>query len=181
MAKSEAAQSRRRGDGPSWLAASVAALTVVLFLAWLASRRQPESVAVVEPTPNAPANGAADTGAMLVTPEELNNAARVTELRGQDVRLERAEVISAMGTQLFWLQLPGGTPYLVKLDSALVAAGTQAPATGHFQIVGRVLEKSGAVLDRWQQSGVLTSDGDRQQAEYGTSYIEARRLQPAGS
>jgi hypothetical protein len=181
MAKSEAAESRRRGDGPSWLAAGVAALTVVLFLAWLSSRQQPDTVAVVEPTTDTAATNDADTGTMLVTPEELNNTARVTELRGQDVRIERAEVVSAMGTQLFWLQLPGGAPFLVKLDSALVAAGTQAPATGHYRIVGRVLEKDGVVLDRWQQAGVLRSDGDRQQAEYGSSYIEARQLRPAGS
>jgi hypothetical protein len=182
MAKREAPQPRRGSDGPSWIAAGVAVLSIVLFMAWLATRREPESVAVVEPgRADTTDSRAADSAATVVTPEELNNAARVNELRGQDVQIERAEVISAMGTQLFWLQLPGGSPFLVKLDSALVAAGTQAPASGHYRIVGRVLEKDDAVLTQWQQAGVLQSDGDRQQAEYGSSYIEARRLQPAGS
>ena len=179
MANSAAPESKRGGEGSSWIGLALAALAVVAFIVWLATRGNGDDVAVGEPE-NVTTEAAEDTAAILVTPEELSNAARVTELRGQDVRIQRGEVISALGPQLFWLQLPGGSPFLVKLDSTLIAGGTQAPASGHYEIVGRMFEKTPAVLDQWQQSGVLTSAGHRQQAEYGAAYIEARRLRPAG-
>jgi hypothetical protein len=180
MADGETPQSKRTGDRPSWIGLAVTALAAVALIAWLATRREPAPVVVDEPA-DITTTDADDTTAIVVTPEELTSAARLTELRGQDIRIQRAEVISALGEQLFWLQLPHGSLFLVKLDSTLVSRGTAAPASGHYQVVGRMYEKTSAVLDHWRQSGVLTSEGHRQQAEYGVAYIEARRLQPAGS
>lgn len=122
-----------------------------------------------------------DAGVTAVTLLDLNTSARLLELRGQEVRVENAPVVSAMGTQLFWVELTGGAPFLVKLDSALVASGMQAPSTGNYTIVGRVLEKNPALLATWQQAGVLRNEGDKLQAEFGTSYIEARRVAAPGT
>jgi hypothetical protein len=35
------------------------------------------------------------------------------------------------------------------------------------------------VLESWQQSGTLQDAGQRQQAEFGTHFIEARSVTPA--
>jgi hypothetical protein len=46
-------------------------------------------------------------------------------------------------------------------------------------MTGVVQEKNDAVLDEWEQSGVLESDDHRLQAEYGSTYLQARRIEPA--
>lgn len=176
MAKTDAAGTQ---SGGNIISVVVAVLAVGLFIGWLVMQKPAETVAVVEPGQTS--QTAADGPVTVVTPDELNTTARVRELQGQDIRIDDIEVVSALGPQLFWLQLPGGAPFLAKLDSALIASGTQAPSSGHYTIVGRVLEKNDATLAGWQQAGVLRSDGDRMQAEYGSAYIEARRVDPVGS
>jgi hypothetical protein len=178
MAKTDAPQTS--SGGSNWLAVVVAILAIGLFMGWLMMQRPDESVAIEEPSA-VDAPDAADGAFTVVTADELATTARVRELRGQDIRVNDIEVVSVMGDQLFWLQLPNGNPFLAKLDSASVAAGTTAPQPGRYTIVGRVLEKNETTLADWQQAGVLRSDGDRMQAEFGTSYIEARRVRPAGS
>jgi hypothetical protein len=181
MANTEAPPTRRdtRG-GSSYIAAGVAVLAVALFLGWLATRRPAETVAVAEPGQTTEQPGGA-TDAAQVTPEDLNNAARVRELYNQNVRVVNAEVVSTLGTQMFWLQLPGGSPFLVKLSDQLVQGGTAAPGSGVYTIDGQVLEKTNAVLDQWEQSGVLAGPDQRMLAEFGSAYIEARRLAPGGN
>jgi hypothetical protein len=178
MAKTDAPPAGGSG-GSSWIAVTVALLAIGGFIAWLMMQRPAETVAVAEP--NGATAAPIDDGAVtVVTAEELNTAARMRDLRGQDIRIDDIEVVSVMGPQLFWLQSPNGTPVLVKLDAALVAAGT-ALQPGRYVVVGRIHEKTDALLAEWQQAGVLRSEGDRMQAEFGSSYIEARRVQPAGS
>lgn len=170
-------QTTGRG-GSSFIAAGVAILTVALFLGWLSTRTPEETVAVTEP--GGQTNSSTDTAdGMVVAAEELTESARVSELRGQTIRIDEVEVVTALGQQLFWLQLPGGMPFLAKLSAALVEQGTTAPSSGYFQIVGVIQEKSNAVLDEWESTGVFRNADDRLQAEYGSSYIEARRLTPA--
>lgn len=180
MAKTQTAQTQRadRG-GSSFIAAGVAILAVALFLGWLATREPDTAVAVTEPGADTPAQPTDIGPITVVDAEELATTARVNELRGQQIQLNDVEVVSSLGPQLFWLQLPGGSPFLARLDPALVEAGTVAPSSGRFQLVGVIHEKPDALLTEWQQAGVLRSDGDRMQAEYGSSYIEARRLTPA--
>ena len=167
------AQSRKRSG---WMASAVAMFAVAMFVA--CERQADDADAAADSAAVAPDP---DAGVMTVTLEELNTSARVVELRGQEVRIASVPVVSAMGTHLFWVELTGGAPFLIKLDSTLVASGMTAPSTGNYTILGRVLEKSPALLAEWQQSGVLRSEGDKMQAEFGTSYIEARRVAPAGT
>lgn len=175
MAKTQTAG---RG-GSSFIAAGVAILTVALFLGWLATRTPDEAVAVAEPGEQANPSDMGAGGEVVVAAEELTAPERVNELRGQTIRMDEVEVVTALGPQLFWLQLPGGTPFLGKMSAQLVEQGATAPSSGYFQIVGVIHEKTEAVLDEWEAAGVLRNADDRLQAEYGSSYIEARRLTPA--
>jgi hypothetical protein len=180
MAKTEAT----RPDGrriAGWIPVAVALVAVGLFLGWLATTRPEEAVVVAEPdTGQTTDDDMTDaTPATLIAPGELvQNAAQYV---GQTVELESVAVIGALGPSLFWMELPGGTPFLVKLGDTQIERGVQAPQPGrNVHLVGQVMEKTDAVLDAWMEGGVLQTEDHRMQAEYGTAYIEARRIQPAG-
>jgi hypothetical protein len=179
------ANSAPSGDGSSggksFISVGVAIVAIAVFLGWLATRERPEPVVVQEP--NAP-DTAADFGAgtaTLIDASVLEESSEARGLVGQEIELRGVPVSTAMGPQLFWLQLPRGTPFLVKLDSALVARGTAVPNTGRVDLIGRVLTKDTNTIQAWTQAGVLQSDDQRAKAEFGSTYIEARRVQPAGN
>ncbi|HSJ09937.1 MAG TPA: hypothetical protein VK928_08480 [Longimicrobiales bacterium] len=165
----------------SFISVGVAIVAVVLFLGWLATRERPAEVAVEEPdsaaAPAAPAGGPAT----VVEADSLTRSAFVRSMMGQDVELRGMPVSTAMGGNFFWIDLPNGQPFLVKLDSAMIAAGQTAPGSGAVNITGRITAKDAALLDQWRQAGVLESDDHKMQAEFGSSFIEARLVQPAGN
>lgn len=168
--------------GSSFIAVGVAVLFVAGFLAWLATRERPEAVAVAEPD-TAAASGAVDPAAPA-TPVAADSLARsgfVRERMNQVIQLDSVPVSTSMGRYFFWIDLPNGQPFLIKLDSTTVAAGQTAPASGRVSVTGRITAKDAALLDQWRQAGVLESDDHKMQAEFGSSYIEARRVQPAGN
>jgi hypothetical protein len=179
MAKTEAAQPQKRRGGTNFVPVAVALVAVFLFLGWLATRKPEQAVVVAEPGADAPEQVDESGPAVAITPADLNQPAQYV---GEVVELERVSVMSPLGSNLFWVELPGGSPYLVQLDSAQMARGTRVPAAGSaVHVVGRVLSKSDSVLNAWMERGVLQSEGQRSQAEFGSTYIEARRVGPAGS
>lgn len=99
--------------------------------------------------------------------------------RGRDVRLSAVTFSAGLSPQTFWVELPTGQPFLVKLDSTLVARGVTPPTGGRLQITGAVREKDAALTSQWLQQGVLQNEDQRMQAEFGTTYIEARQIRPA--
>lgn len=177
MAKTEATTPQKRRSGSNWTPVAVALVTVGLFLGWLATRKPEEAVVVAEPDTEVQDETTAGP-AVAIDAGDLNQADQYV---GQVVALERVSVMSPLGPALFWIELPGGSPYLVKLDSAQIARGTRVPAANtNVHVTGQVLNKSEAVLSTWLEEGVLQSEGQRSQAEFGATYIEARRVQPAG-
>ena len=170
--------------GRSWLSVTVAVIAVALFFGWIATREPPESVAVAEPDDAAgdTSMAAPDAPATPIEAADLNQTATARGLIGQNIELASVPVSDVLGTQMFWIELPGGSPYLVKLDEALVARGLALPQSGNnVRIVGQVQEKTPAVLDGWMESGVLQNADQRMLAEFGSTFISARRVEPAGS
>jgi hypothetical protein len=180
MANSEARRPEKRPGG-GWLPVAVALVTVGLFLGWLATRQPEETVAVVEPGAGEAVEGpGTDEAATTVEPGVLVQQAG--QYVGQTVELESVSVMSPLGNQLFWIELPGGMPFLVKLSDDEVQRGARVPQGGRrVHLVGRIMEKNDAVLDGWMESGVLQTEDQRLQAEYGTAYMEARRVQQTGA
>jgi hypothetical protein len=179
MAKTEATRpdSRRKAG---WIPVAVALVAVGLFLGWLATTRPDEAVVVAEPDAGqtTDVDRADDAPATVITPGALVQAGQYV---GQTVEIESVAVIGSLGPSLFWVELPGGTPFLVKVGDAQIERGAQAPQPGrNVHLVGQVLQKTTAVLDGWVDRGVLQTEDHRLQAEYGDAYIEARRIQPAG-
>lgn len=166
--------------GSSWISVVVAVVATAAFLGWLATRERPEPVAVVEPGDTADAQAAApDAPATVVSPDSMTNTAFVRRMVGQNIELESVPVSMAMGSQFFWVDMPNGQSFLVRMDSAQVASGAQPPQSGNVHLVGTLTAKDNALLDAWRQNGILESDDHRMQAEFGSSYIQARRVEPA--
>ena len=181
MAKADASQ-RGRSDGTGWIPVAVAVLAVGAFLFWLATRQPPETVAVAEPGDTTGAQTDGPVQATVVEPATLVQSASARGLIGQTIEVSSVRVQDTLGSQMFWIEMPDGSPYLVKLDSALVARGAAQPAPGsQVRVIGRVAEKTEAVVDGWMQSGALQTPDQRMLAEFGSTFIEAQRVQPAGS
>jgi hypothetical protein len=177
MAKNQTPQPKRAG-GSSWISIGVAVLAVGLFLGWLATRRPPEVVTVVEP------DAAGDVAPGDMPPATTIDPAELLQDRqfiGQVVELPSVPVSSPLGPQLFWIELPGGTPYLIRLDTTLVARGTQVPAGRRVRLAGQIREKTDAILDEWLETGVLQSEDHRLQAQFGVTYMNAHQVQPAAN
>lgn len=174
MANTETTTSRKQG-GTNIIPVAVALVTVALFIGWLATREAPEPVAVEEPDTPTDVADADDQGpATTIEDADILSGAGAQEYVNRNVQLERTPVITSLGARLVWIELPSGSPYLV-----LLPQGTAAPS-GTVTLTGMIRQKTDAVLDEWEQSGVLESEDHRLQAEYGSTYLEARQVQPAG-
>lgn len=104
-------------------------------------------------------------------------AANPAAYDGQEVTLDSVAVASRLGEQAFWMTFPNENAYLVKLDSALVAGGTRVASGEAYRVSGRVVTMSDSVLAAWEQSGAIADPGQRAEAQYAMSFIEANRLE----
>jgi hypothetical protein len=172
MAKSSAGMS----SPTSALWPLVAIVVVAVFIVWLAMTSEPSVIAAPNEAQDDTTGTVVETAPVVQPADFEGNPATYW---GQEVQLQNVAVASTMGPEIVWIELPSGAPLLVKMDDALVQAGHAVAAQSRVTVVGRVLEKTDSVLTEWRQNGTLQNDGHRQQAEFGTTYIEARRIQPA--
>ncbi|MGD2068378.1 MAG: hypothetical protein PVI57_06805 [Gemmatimonadota bacterium] len=150
------------------------------FLAWLGLTSEgTEEVAMQEGDDTvAEQADSMEMAAVPVTPDELRlNAANY---EGQSVRID-APVAGAVGSQAFFLDLPQ-SPFLVKMDSALVAEGRRMPV-GDVVVTGTVLAMTDSIVGAWSNAGTI-SEADRPLVEFATHFIQASRIRggqpPAG-
>jgi hypothetical protein len=172
MAKT--ARSARGSSVTGKLLAVVAVAGMAALLGWLAATSEPSTVApVMDAT-----NDTAMAGAERVAAADFESA--MQSYWGREIELVGVKVEQVMTPELIWVSLPSGQAFLVKLSAEAMSAS--APATqSTVAVTGRVLAKTDSVLNAWQQSGVIRNAGQRQQSEFGSTYIEARRVVPAGS
>jgi hypothetical protein len=175
----------RDTGGSNFISIGVAILAVGLFLGWLATREPPQPVVVAEPDDTAiavvPGEPIDESQLTVLDAETMSHSARLDDLTGQAVRMNGIPVAGRLGEQMFWAELSSGDLYLVKLDDALVAAGTQPPSSGTYDLIGRIEAKNAARVNEWMRTGALQSEDQRVQAEFGLSYLEAQRVIPAGT
>lgn len=168
------------GGGTNILIVGVSVLLVAALMAWLVMQQPDGAEATIAEGDTAAVVAGATGPAPAHTVSDTLFEQNVGSYIGQVVEVTTARYSSALSPQTFWLELPSGTPFLVKLDSAMVAAGTAAPAGGVLNIVGTVQQKDAAVVGQWLESGVLQNADQQMQAEFGTTYLEARQIRPAG-
>lgn len=117
-----------------------------------------------------------EAGAMLVTAAQLQASA--ANYVGMAIRLEDVPVASRVGVGVFLIELgtpSASSPFLVVLDSALVAAGREAPRSGTVTVSGTVRERTDSAVDHWIETG-LVPESERIIVEFSSHWIDASRL-----
>jgi hypothetical protein len=152
-------------------------VVVVGFLYWLNVTAEPTEIVVVEEEDDTGSGASAilDVSDFLEDPSQYE---------GQVVEVTDARVASRLGPQAFWIG-PDDAPFLVKMDSALVASGQQILMEQRVNLLGTVLSMTDSAHAAWDAQGAFPSDGDRIVAEFaiGSPFLEisfVERAAPAG-
>lgn len=170
---------RRSSPGSyTWIWMLVAVLMVGAFMVWLSIASEPSEVAVVSEE-DGNGDDADDPDAVTVSVGDF--AANPDGHTGQRVRLREAQVQARLGEQAFWMELPGGVPYLVRMMPEVVERAVTVNQGDRVDITGQVHEMSDSVIADWEANGVLRTEGERMQAEFATTYLEAHRVRIPGT
>ena len=94
--------------------------------------------------------------------------------QGQMIRVENVPVAQSLGSSSFFVQLPGGSPFMAVYAENLAAAGEPVP-TGEVTLVGRLYEAQDSILEGWIESGVVT-EANRPLAEFASHYLEVASI-----
>jgi hypothetical protein len=124
----------------------------------------------------APAGGAAAapaSNATEVTADQLKTAPE--QFLGREVRVSNIAVATPVGTQAFFIDVPQ-SPFLVKLDQALIAQSRPLP-TGTVTVIGPMRAMNDSIMRDWLAKGYITA-GDQILVEFATHFIEATSVTP---
>ncbi|HEX7091095.1 MAG TPA: hypothetical protein VF192_13225 [Longimicrobiales bacterium] len=183
MTQGEARPGRQGSAGRfTWLWMIVAVLMVAGLMVWLRVATEPTPVAVAE---DPAAEGAAEGGLVTITLDDL--AQDAGRFQGQEVRLADVRVASPMGAQSFWVELPNGSPYLIRLRPEVIAGGFAIQRGAVVTVTGTIHAMSDSVLAAWQQEGAIADEGQKAEAQFAVTFLEAREAvpgqaaEPAGS
>jgi len=157
----------------TWLWMIVAILMVAGLMVWLAVATEQTAVAVAE---DPAADGAVAGGVATITLDDL--AQDASRFHGQEVRLEGVRVTSRMGTQAFWTELPSNVPYLIRLRPELLAGGFEIQSGDVLAVTGTIHAMSDSVLAAWEQEGAIANEGQKAEAQFAVTFLEAREATP---
>lgn len=162
--------------GASNLGTPLMILSFVLIgalMVWLNATAEPTQPPVIEEDDDSDTTfGVATT----VQPGQLGTAPE--GLVGQRVRVE-GTIEGLVGSQTFFISTPSN-PFLVRMDSALVARGMTVEATQRATIVGTVQERTDAVVAAWQEDGSI-GDNELPLVLFATHYLLADQIQVRAS
>jgi hypothetical protein len=103
--------------------------------------------------------------------EQLQTGAAA--FRGQMVRINGVRVMSLVGTNSFWMELPNNNPFLVRTLDATTVDPNQS-----VDIVGTVVAVSESLVTDWVESGSI-SETDKLTVEFATDFLEVEVLMSA--
>lgn len=169
----EQLEHKKPGRGLAWLWMLLSLIMIAGFMTWLAMESKPTEVTVQTND-----EGTAGDAGVPVIPLDTFSL-HPEQYLGQQVRLRGVQAQSNLGKEAYWLDMPSKVPFLLKADSALVAGGFTMETGTRYDVQGRVLAMDDSVLSAWTTSGALQGEGDRMQAEFATTFIEASVVQPA--
>jgi hypothetical protein len=176
--------SRRGAANLATLLMVVSFAAMIGFLFWLGKTAEGTPPMIMEDTDTS--NLAGEEGAVDVTSPDLRTNA--SAFNAMFVRVSDVDVVSAVGSQAFFIEVGiagSSNPFLVKLDSALVARGQSLPR-GTVTVVGNVLAMTDSIVDAWISAGAV-SEGERPVVDFSEYFIEASVIRgpgvmaPAGS
>jgi len=144
----------------------LAFLVVGGFLYWLSVTAEPTEVVIVEEdtTRESGASAILDVEDFLSDPGQYQG--RIVEVLG-------ARVASRLGPQAFWIG-PDDNPFLVKMGSDLLEAGSNVLVEQRVDLIGTVWMMSDSTLVVWDSLGAFPNQGDRIVAEFavGSPFLE---------
>lgn len=161
--------------GAASLAIPLMLLAFVLtgaFLFWLNATAEPTAPPVMDEESD---DSADVTGATVLDPGQL--AVGTDQYVGQRVRLEGVNVEGQVGPAAFFISTPQN-PFLVRMDSALIADGMTVDVGGSATVVGTVLARTDSVVVAWQEDGSI-SDNELPLVEFATHFILADQIRMA--
>ena len=177
MTQGAAGPGRQAGAGRfTWLWMIVAILMVAGLMVWLSVASKPTAVAVAE---DPAAEGAVEGGVATITLDDL--AQDASRFQGREVRLEGVRVASRMGSQSFWVELPNNMPYLIRLRPELIAGGFAIQSGDVLTVTGTIHAMSDSVLAAWEQEGAIANEGQKAEAEFAVTFLEAREAVPVAA
>lgn len=170
----------RRGAADFGLPLMIVAFLAILgFLYWLNLQAQAEraakEAAVVEETTDTETVDV--SSAVTILASDLQGD--VSSLVGTMVRVEGAPVVSTLGTQGFWIELPNRNPFLVSVSESAKAAAAGVASGKTVTVTGIIRAMDLATLDAWSAAGSI-SEGDRLAAEFAAHYLDVVLYQEAG-
>lgn len=154
-----------------WMVAAI--VLMAAFMAWLAVTGEPSSLAVVEET-----GESAGLESSSVSLDEFE--ANVAQYVGQILSLTGLNVAGRVGDQAFWVELPSGTPYLVKMSDELVAEAFSVQSGDAVNLLGRVHQMTDSVVAAWEASGAIQDEVQKAEVQYATTFLEASRARVQG-
>jgi hypothetical protein len=155
----------------------LAFLVVIGFLYWLNVTAEPTQVPIVEEVEDPRSSGAS---AILTVSDFLADAG---QYEGQVIEVTGARVASRLGPQAFWIG-PDDGPFLVKMGSDLVAAGTEILVEQTLNLLGTVQMMTDSAHAAWDTQGAFPNAGDKVVAEFaiGSPFLEVTSVgDPGGS
>jgi hypothetical protein len=168
----EQVEQKKPGRGLAWLWMILSLVMIAGFMTWLGIKSKPTEVTVQTGD-----QGAVENAGVPVIPLDTFSL-NPDQYVGRQIRLQNVQAQSSMGKQAYWLDMPTQVPFLLKADSTLVAGGGFTMESGtRYDVRGRIVAMNDSVLDAWQKSGAIETDGERMQAEFATAFIEASQVQ----
>lgn len=162
----------------STILAVVSVVLIAGFLWWLGVSSEPTQVAVIEDEV-ADTAGVGEEARMDVTLAQI--AAGPEAYVGRELAVRDVAVSSRMGAQAFWTELPNNQPFLIKLDSTLIASQETVSSGERMLVRGMMHAMTDSVLTAWEASGAIRDEMERAEAEFAQQFLEASRLRRAAA
>jgi hypothetical protein len=140
----------------------LAFVSVAGFMYWLSVTGEPSEFTVAQE---------AEAEIRILTVEQF--AGDPGAYLGENIELRGVEVASISGPDAFWFMAEDGTPFLVRLDRALVDGGLRLLMGERGIVTGTVHMMSDSVLDAWTAEGVITDEGQRGMMEFAQTFVHA--------
>ena len=165
----------RRGAASttSLILATVAVVAIGGLIYWLNVTAEPTQV---ELTPEDTASEEPVSDVPIVALEDLR--AEIAEYENIEFEMRGQTVNSLLGDQGFWIG-PQDNPFLVMMDSAMASSTDAVEPNDTLNVRGTLRTMADSILDRWEEEGVISGQGERAVASFAEYFMNASQVRPA--
>ena len=137
------------------------------LLYWLAITAEPTEIVIVEEEPEEIFTGTVLDAAVLETPA-------ITGYEGLEVRVADVTYAQAVGPAQFFVNLPQGSPFLIRMSDQMIADSVAQPS-GVVTITGMLYPMTDSVKTAWNEDGTVTA-AEQPLVDFAAHYIEATEI-----